>query len=220
LLKQLQNTGSQQFKFAAQLVLFNSNFSEDDYRKTWWLLGPGDQHFPGNVSGEYKTTYNCLGHVLSWYGTTRFNGKDVISSGRETWPDIPDVFAVGDLDAQLRKFDAIFATLGRRGFERMDWKPELSSYEAGINTKLPAFEKNVNYIIVLGNFRNRNGDDKPVTAISLKHVYTNFDCDHKWWISKGGNGGTFLHGVDGIMGDDELRSGYGFTVAIYREKAK
>lgn len=218
LINKLQDPDSIEFKFAASLVLNASKITKDEYQKTWWLLGPGDRNFPGNED-EYKTTYNCLGHVLMWYGKKTYDGKDILSNGRATWPAIPEIFGADQLDRYLQKFDQIFNSLGP-GFTRMAWKPDLSSLKAAANPKLPTFQNGKNYIVILGSLYNRGGDDKPVEAIYLKHTFTNFDRDNKWWISKGANGGTFLHGVDGLTGDDEIRTGYGFILAIYEQKSK
>lgn len=219
LLAKLRNVNSIEFKFATALTLDTSRITKNDYQKTWWLIGPGDQSFTGNEDG-YKTTYNCLGQLLMWYGRDKFNGKGIVSNGRSTWPDVPEVFPASELDEHLKKFDLLFSSLGSRGFTRIGWKPDLSSYNSASAAKLPKFEKSRNYIIILGSVRNRDGDHKPVTGIRPTHVFTNFDSGHRWWISKVANGGTFLHGIDGLSGDDEVRSGLGCVVAIYEENAK
>ena len=221
LIQDLQDTKGKVFRFATTGGQLFGTLERENYRKDWWFIGPGDFNYPGNVNGDYAVTYNCLGHVLMWYGQSTFNGKNIASNGTATWPRSADenTVALTEIDKSLKEFDKIFAELGKPGFTRLKWKPDFSSPAAAGKTPLPEFNKNYNYIVLMANLLSGGNLDKPVTGVRPSHVFTNTDDNPDLWVSKTGNGGTmFFKDPNALVGDDELNLGLGFIVAIWERK--
>ena len=232
LVAQMLDTNSQAYKFAAMSVdtlpaPINENGS---YKKHWWLIGPGDQQYPGNVpAGNYKVTYNCLGQVLEFYGEKQFNGKDIVSNGTSTWP-ANQTSAVADLDKTLATdwdplFNKLGQKLGHKGFKRMAWKPDFSTLKKASASPLPAFARDRNYIILMAQFSVKPpyNENKPVDQLYFQHVFTNFNQAHSWWISKVGNGGTMLmDSPTALAGQQHYEGvgymGFGYIVGIWEEQ--
>jgi hypothetical protein len=194
------------------------------FGKDWMIIGPSDQLNPLNA-GKFANrpmTYNCAGLVLLWYGKKELkigeNNRQVIKLAQSCWPDgVGSNYVDFKMYNQILKndWDPFFKTLGKTRFKRMKWSPDFANIDKVNKTKLPKFKPNKNYIILMGHLNEKNGK---IIQVQFSHVFTNYDSEHKWWISKLAQHDTVLcNSPTAFVGtkDDE---DYGSILAIWESE--
>jgi hypothetical protein len=194
-----------------------SVFNSDEFGKSWLLIGPTDASHPANQGTKRTVGYNCASHVLQRFGATsvKIDGEtEDLSSVGVYWPDgIDNVTGVSfdDLPKLLEVWDAFLnAPFDKGRFVRMDWKPDLKTFEGAKSSKLPEFNKDKNYVILMAQWRKG--------GVIFSHVFTNTE-KHEWWVSKAGNGPTILHKSPTafVTKNEKDTSNYGVILAIWEE---
>lgn len=188
-----------------------------DFGKSWMLIGPADAHHPANIDLEKRVvSYNCASNVLQRFGATtvKIDGKDTdLFQVGNLWPAefVNTTVAADDVPEKLKVWDEFLNSPFEKGrFKRVEWKPDLKSFDDAKASKLPELDKDKNYVILMAHVGRG--------AVLFSHVFTNAE-KHEWWVSKAGVGPTVLHkSPTALVGETAKRDGnYGVIVAIWEE---